>query len=276
MAERVAAETILSKKQLAYYGENGFLVLPGVLSAQELAGLRTATDALDEERLRRGGAERTVAIHDVIFMQEAFMEAAHHPALVGASVQLIGENLHLIQARVHWKPIAKGEGAVAWHQDYPFHPLTNYDVLAVTFLLDNTTVRNGALQAIPGSHKRGPVSHHDENGAFEGRCTNSDDFAGDVAAGNLFDLEGPAGSMTIHHANLLHFTHPNNSDTPRRALVYQIAAGDAALLGGNFFKVWPVYLHGSDPLVARFEDGTIRALPQPFRNLGGLDSQDAG
>ena len=77
--------------------------------------------------------------------------------------------------------------------------------------------------------------------------------------------------MTIHHGNLLHYTHPNNSDTPRRALVYQIAAGDAALLGGNFFKVWPVYLHGSDPLVARFEDGTVRRLPQPFRNLGGLD-----
>ncbi len=271
MTVRTAAQRYLSDAQVSSYHENGYLVLPNVLTAPELAGLRAAADALDEERLRRGGAERTVAIHDVIFMQEAFMEAAHHPALIGASVQLIGENLHLIQARVHWKPIAKGEGAVDWHQDYPFHPLTNYDVLAVTFLLDDTSVRNGALQAIPGSHKRGPLNHHDTDGAFVGRCTNADDYAADVANGNLFDLEGPAGSMTIHHANLLHYTHPNNSDTPRRALVYQIAAGDAALLGGNFFKVWPVYLHGSDPLVARFEDGTVRRLPQPFRNLGGLD-----
>ncbi len=268
----VSAKPYLSDDQVALYHKNGYLVLPNVLTAEELAAVRAAADALDEERLQRGGAERTVAIHDVIFLQEAFMAAAHHPALIGASVQIIGENLHLIQARVHWKPIAKGEGAVAWHQDYPFHPLTNYDVLAVTFLLDDTTVQNGALQAIPGSHKRGPVSHHDANGAFVSRCTNADDYAADVARGNLFDLEGPAGSMTIHHANLLHYTHPNNSDTPRRALVYQIAAGDAALLGGNFFKVWPVYLHGSDPQIARFEDGTIRRLPQPFRNLGGLDS----
>ena len=274
MSERKAAvaEPVLSAEQIAFYHANGYLVLPGVLSARELAALRAAADALDAERLRRGGAERTVAIHDVIFLQEAFMEAAHHPALIGASVQLIGENLHLIQARVHWKPIARGEGAVDWHQDYPFHPLTNYDVLAVTFLLDDTTARNGALQAIPGSHRRGPLDHHDEDGAFAGRCTNPDDYAADVANGNLFDLEGPAGSMTIHHANLLHYTHPNNSETPRRALVYQIAAGDAALLGGNFFKVWPVYLHGSDPLTARFLDGSTQRLPQPFRNQGGLDS----
>ena len=273
MANRAApAQPVLSDEQLASYHENGFLILPNVLSAQELAGLRAAADALDEERLRRGGKERTVAIHDVIFLQDAFMEAAHHPALVGASVQLIGENLHLIQARVHWKPIAKGEGAVDWHQDYPFHPLTNYDVLAVTFLLDDTTVRNGALQAIPGSHTRGPVSHHDADGAFLGHCSTADDYAPDVANGNLFDLEGPAGSMTIHHGNLLHYTHPNNSATPRRALVYQIAAGDAALLGGNFFRVWPVYLHGSDPLTARFLDGSLQRLPQPFRNQGGLDS----
>lgn len=270
--QRAPAQPVLSDKQIASYHDNGYLVLPALLTAQELAGLRAAADALDEERLQRGGAERTVAIHDVIFLQEAFMAAAHHPALIGASVQLIGENLHLIQARVHWKPIAKGEGAVAWHQDYPFHPLTNYDVLAVTFLLDDTTARNGALQAIPGSHKRGPLNHHNAEGAFEGRCTNPEDYTADVGSGNVYDLVGPAGSMTIHHANLLHFTHPNNSDTPRRALVYQIAAGDAALLGGNFFKVWPVYLHGSDPQVARFEDGTIRRLPQPFRNLGGLDS----
>ena len=120
MAEPTAAEPVLSDAQMASYHENGYLVLPNVLSARELAALRAAADALDEERLRRGGAERTVAIHDVIFLQEAFMEAAHHPALVGASVQLIGENLHLLQARVHWKPIAKGEGAVDWHQDYPF------------------------------------------------------------------------------------------------------------------------------------------------------------
>ena len=273
MADRAAlAQPVLSDAQIAAYHENGYLVLPNVLSADELAGLRAAADALDEERLRRGGAERTVAIHDVIFLQEAFMEAAHHPALIGASVQLIGENLHLIQARVHWKPIARGEGAVDWHQDYPFHPLTNYDVLAVTFLLDDTTARNGALQAIPGSHTRGPVSHHDADGAFVSKCTNAADYARDVADGNLFDLEGPAGSMTVHHANLLHYTHPNNSDTPRRALVYQIAAGDAALLGGNFFKVWPVYLHGSDPLVARVVNGTTQRLPQPFRNLGGRDS----
>ena len=106
------------------------------------------------------------------------------PCSWGRPWQLIGENLHLLQARVHWKPIAKGEGAVDWHQDYPFLPLTNYDLLAVTFLLDDTTVQNGALQAIPGSHVRGPLDHHDADGTFVGRCTTADDYAPDVANAN--------------------------------------------------------------------------------------------
>ena len=57
MANRAApAQPVLSDEQLASYHENGFLILPNMLSAQELAGLRAAADALDEERLQRGGA----------------------------------------------------------------------------------------------------------------------------------------------------------------------------------------------------------------------------
>ena len=56
MAESTAAEPILSDAQMASYHENGYLVLPNVLSAQELAALRAAADALNEERLRRGGS----------------------------------------------------------------------------------------------------------------------------------------------------------------------------------------------------------------------------
>ena len=48
-----------------------------------------------------------------------------------------------------------GKGTVEWHQDFPYLPHTNFDVLAVMILLDDATPENGCMRVVPGSHKRG-------------------------------------------------------------------------------------------------------------------------
>ena len=81
----------------------------------------------------------------------------------------------------------------------------------------------------------------------------------------------PAGSLTVHHCCTLHASYPNRSATPRRGLVYQIAAGDAIQLGGNLHKVYGLWLQGADPRRARLLDGTTCRLPAPLTNRGGLE-----
>jgi ectoine hydroxylase-related dioxygenase (phytanoyl-CoA dioxygenase family) len=45
-------------------------------------------------------------------------------------------------------------------------------------------------------------------------------------------VEVKAGSISIHHANMLHGSAPNRSSQPRRLLLYQFAAVDAWPLSG--------------------------------------------
>jgi ectoine hydroxylase-related dioxygenase (phytanoyl-CoA dioxygenase family) len=258
-------------EQRQFFEQHGYLVFERVLSAAELEELRTASERLQEERRRLGGDTRLAVIHNVALMDEAFMKAARHPKMLQVVSGLLGPNLRLQHCKLNWKPPAIGAGAVEWHQDFPFFPHSNYDLLACMFLLDDATPENGCMRIIPGSHQRGPVDHYEPGGRFTGRCTNPADYERDVREGNVVDLVVPAGSMTVHHCCTIHASYPNRSTTPRRGLVYQIAAGDAIQLGGNLHKVWGIFLQGQDPLQARFPDGTVHRLPAPLTNRGGLE-----
>ena len=265
-------EKILSDDQVAFYQRHGYLVLENVLSAAELERLQAASERLQEERARLAGDDGLAVIQNVALFDDAFMMAAKHPTMLGAVTQLIGENLRLQHCKLNWKPPTKGKGEVGWHQDFPFFPHTNYDLLACMFLLDDAVPENGCMRMIPGSHLRGPVDHYDaESGRFRGRCTEPSEYQDDVARGNVVDLVVPAGSMTIHHCCMLHASYPNHSDTPRRGLVYQIAAGDSIQLGGNLHKVWPIWLQGENPLQARIGNHTVYRLSQQITNVGGLE-----
>lgn len=265
---------VLNEDQVAFYNRHGYLILENVLSAADLQELQTATDGLRDERARIAGDDTIAAIMDFALLDDAFMRAAHHPLMLAAVTQLIGENLRLQHCKLNWKPPAKGAGEVDWHQDFPFLPHTNYDLLACMILMDDSSPENGCMRVIPGSQLRGPVDHFSSDGKFARHCTDRADYADDLARGNVVDLVAPAGSITIHHCNIIHASYPNYSDTPRRGLIYQIAAGDSVQLGGQLYKVWPIWLQGEDPLRARMEDGTVFRLSQPLTNVGGLEPSD--
>ena len=270
-------EKVLSDDQVAFYQRHGYLILKNVLSASELQELQAASGRLRDERARLAGDDRLAVIQNVALFDDAFMMAAKHPVMLGAVTQLIGENLRLQHCKLNWKPPAKGKGEVGWHQDFPFFPHTNYDLLACMFLLDDAVPENGCMRMIPGSHLRGPVDHYDDDsGKFTGRCTEPREYEDDVARGNIVDLIVPAGSMTIHHCCMLHASYPNHSDTPRRGLVYQIAAGDSIQLGGNLHKVWPIWLQGENPLQARIGNHTVYRLSQQITNVGSARTRSAG
>ena len=262
---------MLAAEQKTFYADNGYLIFENVLSADELKDLREGSELLQEARRKLGGDTKLAVIHNVALMHDAFMQAARHPFMLEVVSDLIGENLKLQHCKLNWKPPTVGAGEVGWHQDFPFFPHTNMDLLACMFLLDDATSDNGCMRVIPGSHTRGPVDHYDAGGKFAGRCTNPADYERDARDGNVVDFVVPAGSMTVHHCCTLHASYPNRSTNPRRGLVYQIGAGDSIQLGGNLHKVWGTWLKGSDPLQARLIDGTIYRLTAPLTNKGGLE-----
>ncbi|MCH9671543.1 MAG: phytanoyl-CoA dioxygenase family protein [Gammaproteobacteria bacterium] len=228
--------------QVRQYKEDGYILVEGVLSAAKLHRLREVTDAMvasaaqltehsDHIDLEPSHTRETPRVRRIKKPHQAhpfYRELAADRAITDCMAPLIGENIRLRPAgKVNMK--SAGFGApVEWHQDWAFYPHTNQDVLAVGILLDDMTLENGPLMVLPGSH-RGEVFDHHADGAF---CGAIDVAAAQIKLDDAVPLTAPAGSITIHHARLVHGSKMNTSGAPRRILFYEYTAVDAWPLGG--------------------------------------------
>ncbi len=118
-----------------------------------------------------------------------------------------------------------------WHQDWAFYPHTNDDVLALGVLLDDFTPDNGPMMVVPRTHF-GPIHEHHHEGVFVG-AIDPRRIAQDIE--RAVPLIAKAGSITLHHARLIHGSALNTSRRPRSFLLYEAMAADAWPLAGGLF-----------------------------------------
>lgn len=222
----------LTKDQLSFFNENGYL--PGIkmLNESQLEILRdelfqlvdparhdnslfyeyNSNESADPQTIlfhALGEWRITHGLHDVLW----------NPAFVMAASQLLGDKpVRFWHDQIFYKPAKKG-GVVAWHQDYSYWTRTK-PVAHITCwcALDNATTENGCLQYIPGSHKWGllpkPVIAGDLHGIRE--------FLNDDQAKQFDNAQyAPvkAGEAIFHHSLTLHGSGENKSTQPRRAFV---------------------------------------------------------
>src|SRR3954453_19437019 len=159
-------------EQRAFYEDQGYLVFPDLLSPTELAELRSA---LAEVLAEAEGLTETNAKFSIIhtadgrsFVRRILSPIAHHqtfldlisnPKILDIVENLIGPDIQLHHTKLNLKPPSSPDARFEWHQDYPFFPHTNFDLLAAMVYLDDATEENGCLTIIPGSHKWGPRNH---------------------------------------------------------------------------------------------------------------------
>jgi ectoine hydroxylase-related dioxygenase (phytanoyl-CoA dioxygenase family) len=238
-----AKEThMLSGDDIRSYRENGYLMVEDAVTPQTLAALRHVTHDLIERSREVKASNDIYDLDDGHCAAEPrltriklphkrhpiFWETLTSPRITGILKALMGPDIALQTSKLNTK--APGGGAaVEWHQDWAFYPHTNDNLLALGLMLEDVDESNGPLKVIPGSH-RGPVLSHMMNGAFCGAVDPADpDFHLDRAV----TLTGRAGTMTIHHARMLHGSAPNVSDRNRLILFYECAAADAWPLAGG-------------------------------------------
>jgi ectoine hydroxylase-related dioxygenase (phytanoyl-CoA dioxygenase family) len=245
----------------AAYDELGVVAVTGLLSAQEIAALRAA----DAEGVASGAlaqaSDQIPDNDDVIIRQPAFAPWVRDARLLRIVRPILGRGIELQHAKFNAKPTSGG-GAVNWHQDFPFYPHTNYDLVSATIYFDDTDATNGAVRFIPGSHKGGVVPHCDEDGTFVYGCV--DQAACD--AQRSIAVEVPAGTVSFHHCLAVHGSGPVTSQRVRRLLIFQYRAEDAVQLAGAVWGCAGMDIAREDPIRrARFPDGTTIIL----RGRGG-------
>ena len=252
---------MLSKQQVEFYHEEGYIVVENVLDKALLIKLREVTDEvaalaknltvsndiIDLEPGHNREAPRVRRIKRPHLAHEFYFELCNATCITDLLAPLIGPDIRLrAGGKVNMK--SPGYGApVEWHQDWAFYPHTNDDVLATGILLDDMGSDNGPLLVLPGTHK-GPVLDHHSQGAF---CGAIDPTTANIDFSKAVALTGKAGSMTIHHARLIHGSELNRSGRQRRLLLYEYTAADA----------WP--MAGVEPLsdFDEFNKRMVRGLP---------------
>ncbi|MDD9928886.1 MAG: phytanoyl-CoA dioxygenase family protein, partial [Rhodospirillaceae bacterium] len=191
-----------------------------------------------------------------------FADFVAEPLIMEILAPLMPSGIRVHNTKINMKSAEVGE-SVEWHQDWAFYPHTNDDVLAVGIYLDDCTEENGPMFVVPGSHK-GPTYDHHEHGYFCG-AIDPDAIKDEIA--KAVPLMGPAGTLTIHHARLLHGSAFNRSGRSRRFLLQAYAAADAwplADLKGGLDGFNEKIVHGEPTLAPRVVPAPIR-IPLPLR-----------
>jgi ectoine hydroxylase-related dioxygenase (phytanoyl-CoA dioxygenase family) len=149
----------------------------------------------------------STAFHDLVF----------HPTIAAVGHRLLGGQVRFWHDQLFVKPAHDG-AVVAWHQDYSYWTRTKPIAHLTCWIgLDDSTIENGCVHYIPGSHKWDLLPRTD--------LSNDMDAVLDVLTDEQrasFDpvaIELKAGEASFHHPMMVHGSYENRSDRPRRAAV---------------------------------------------------------
>lgn len=240
----LATEEITSRiadEDVAFYRENGYLIIPNALSPDEIEAFRNETTAIC--RGERGEVnnlpevttedndedvnQRILCIHMIHKISPFMYDALAHPVMADALTHIIGPNVKCMQSMLFVK--ASGKPGQAWHQDEIYIPTRDKSLTGGWIALDDATTENGCLWVIPGSHKRGILwpqrIQHDNR--FD--CAH-ETFRFPYTDDDAIPVEVKAGSMVFFNGYLLHRSLPNRAEAGfRRVLVNHYMSAESLL-----------------------------------------------
>ena len=217
----------LTPEQVAQFKERGWLFLPELFSAEEVALLKREALAIYNQHRpevwrEKNGAPRTAfAAH---LFNEAFRLLGAHPRMIRPVEQIFGEPVYMHQFKINAKAAFTGE-VWQWHQDYGTwrrdDGMPDARAMNIAVFLDEVMSINGPLLLVPRSHTAGnlPASHDLETTSYPLWTLDNDTVSRLVAEGGIVAAIGKPGGMLMFHGNLVHGSAGNITPYPR-TIVY--------------------------------------------------------
>ncbi len=141
----------LSPDEIRTYTEQGFIVIPGLLSSAE-ADRFVAYEAT-QDREWRGHLDNHKR-------DAAWKAIATHPNIAGIAGQILGAPPFIVQTMYLEKHPGEDAKGTAPHQDTHYLPNEPNTLMACWLALSDTDEENGGLCVSPGSHAAGLRSTH--------------------------------------------------------------------------------------------------------------------
>jgi len=160
-------------------------------------------------------------LHD---LNPVFSKLSRKPALASVCTDLGFTNPLLMQSMYIFKQPRIG-GEVTCHQDATFLYTEPMSVTGFWFALQDATLTNGCMYALPGGH-RTPLKRKFRRDSSGGATFEELDTSPWPEEGYV-PLEAEKGSLILLHGLLPHLSGPNTSDISRHAYTLHIIEGTA-------------------------------------------------
>lgn len=249
----VACQTApIGQAQVDFFVNQGFLVVPGLVSPAEIGELRE-----DMIRIARGHypceqikpqpasvtdrdvLENLLCIHQPHYISPVMRRFCLHAGIADVLSRIVGAHLphwdgsvKCMQSMLFVKP--PGKPGQAWHQDEMYIPTRDRSLCGAWIAMDDATIENGCLWVIPGSHRQGylfpnkpPADLEEYDGSNQ--CHGFDES-------QAVPVEVKAGSVVFFNGYLLHKSLRNRAQIYRRALVNHYMNSWSLLPWGNTDK----------------------------------------
>jgi ectoine hydroxylase-related dioxygenase (phytanoyl-CoA dioxygenase family) len=224
----------LTNEQVAFFHEHGYLAGVRMLDERQMEVLRRElSDLFDPQHQGRelwyeyhtnesadpsrvlfhalGAWRIKPSLHDVLW----------NPRFVMACSQLLGGAVRFWHDQLFCKP-AKHGGVVAWHQDYSYWTRTTpMQHLTCWTGLDPSTIQNGCVYYVPGSHRWTllPITGLAGDMNAIRKVLTDEQWA---QFQNPVPIELKAGECSFHHPLTVHGSYENRTEIPRRAVVLNV------------------------------------------------------
>jgi len=212
--------------------EHGFVVIPDLLDADEIAAMRAALRPhLRSELFGRNNFEGhlTERVYALVSLDPIFAALVAHPRILGICDVFLESNYLLTASQAI--NIHPGETPQPMHTDDLFYRIPRPRAavsVSTIWAIDPFTLENGATQIVPGSHAWPDAAIEDLLYAIDFTTTPEGQRqprpAGPLppaVASQLRDATMPAGAVIVFLGTLLHRGGANRSDRSRLALSNQ-------------------------------------------------------
>jgi phytanoyl-CoA hydroxylase len=170
------------------------------------------------------------ALHDLDPVFERFSRSRQVQELaeaLGLDQPLLVQSMYIFK-----QPNIGGE--VTCHQDSTFLYTEPTEILGLWFALEDATIDNGCLWAIPGGHKRGLKSRwkRAQNGGMEFEIYDEEPWP----ENELMPLEVSKGSLILLDGLLPHCSFENRSPRSRHAYILHLIHSEAKYPADNWLQ----------------------------------------
>ncbi|KTD23532.1 phytanoyl-CoA dioxygenase [Legionella lansingensis] len=209
----------LKKAQKAFWKENGFVIINDLLYPDVKQQLKSWCDELTAWPETPGkwmkyyekntqGERQLCRVENFIDYHKGMYDIASGPRTLKLVSDLMGEEAVIFKEKINYK--FPGGGGFKPHQDAPaFISFNQRFHITMMVAIDDCTLENGCLQIVQGGANTPRILPQEADGSIQQKI---------AATLKWSPIECKSGDIILFDSYLPHYSEPNHSNHPRRAI----------------------------------------------------------